>query len=235
VTIKHAPLNEFPINFGDRKLQLRLRSDTSTNLVLKEVFGNKVYAPLQTTEVRRAILDIGANQGITSAYFRLVFPKAKIVAVEPDPASFPILLENATRLGNSTAHNLALLDRNGKAHFKSSKISVVSTLYDLPHPGIENDIVEVDLRHAGQFADEAAAQIGTEGFDMLKVDTEGAEVPILQALGERLVNIQTIFLEFHSLQDRRAIEAMLAPSHDIRREMWDTPERGSLAFLKRDR
>lgn len=85
----------------------------------------------------RAILDVGANQGITAGYFRLLFPQAKIVAVEPDPATFPIIEENAKRMGNCTAHNVALLDRNGTAPFKSSSISVISTLYALPHAGIK--------------------------------------------------------------------------------------------------
>jgi hypothetical protein len=110
---------------------------------------------------------------------------------------------------------------------------VISTLYALPHAGIQNDLVDVELLHAGQFADDVAARIGVPGFDMLKVDTEGAEVPILQAMGHRLASITTIFLEFHSLEDRRVIEAMLAPSHDLRSEGWDAPDRGSLTYLRR--
>jgi FkbM family methyltransferase len=233
VSVNHAPLNPIEISNDGRKLELLLRRDTSTNFVLKEVFEKKVYEPLPDAPAPRGILDVGANQGITSGYLRLCFPQAEIIAVEPDPATFPILEENAKRIGRCAAHNLALLDRDGTASFKSSQISVVSTLYDLPHSQIQNDIVSVELRHAGEFADETASSIGVPGFDMLKIDTEGAEVPIMQALGHRLAGIATIFLEFHSLEDRRIIEAMLASSHDLRRELLDAPDRGSLTFLRR--
>jgi len=233
VTLDHAPLKRFQLTLGNRSIEVLLRGDTSTNLVLKEVFQNEVYKPLADVPEPRAILDVGGNQGITAAYFRLFFPQAEIVSVEPDPATFPILAENARRLGQCAACNLALLDRNGKASFKSSKISVVSTLYELPHSRIENELVSVDLRHSGEFVDEAARLIGIDCFDMLKIDTEGAEVPILQALGHRLADITTIFLEYHSIPDRGLIESMLAPSHDLKREQLDTPERGSLTFLRR--
>ena len=233
MTFTHAPLRPVSIAHESSALQLLLRRDTSTNFVLKEVFEKKVYQPIPDAPAPRAILDVGANQGITAGYFRLLFPQAKIVAVEPDPATFPIIEENAKRMGNCTAHNVALLDRNGTAPFKSSSISVISTLYALPHAGIQNDLVDVELLHAGQFADDVAERIGVPGFDMLKVDTEGAEVPILQAMGHRLASITTIFLEFHSLEDRRVIEAMLAPSHDLRSEGWDAPDRGSLTYLRR--
>jgi len=110
---------------------------------------------------------------------------------------------------------------------------VVSKLYDLPHPGIANELVSVDLRHSGEFMDEAKQIMGIDRFDLLKIDTEGAEVPILQAMGHRLAEITTIFLEYHSLADRAAIESMLGPSHDLKREQLDTPERGTLTFLRR--
>ena len=234
MTLDHAPLRRFQLTLGNCGVEVLLRGDTSSGLVLREVFQSEVYKPLAGVPEPRAILDVGGNQGITAAYFRLLFPQAKIVSIEPDPATFPILAENARRLGQCAVYNLALLDRNGKASFKSSKISVVSTLYDLPHSRIENELVSVDIRHSGQFVDEAAGRIGVDCFDMLKIDTEGAEVPILQALGHRLAAITTIFLEYHSIPDRGMIESMLASSHDLKREQVDTPERGSLTFLRRE-
>lgn len=233
MTLNHAPLKRFALSLANRNVEILLRADTSTNLVLKEVFQDQVYQPLPGAPEPRAILDVGGNQGITAAYFRLMYPQSRIVSIEPDPATFPILAENAGRLGQCDAINLALLDRDGKAAFKSSTISVVSTLYDLPHSRIANELVSVDLRHSGEFLDETQRLMGIDRFDMLKIDTEGAEVPILQAMGDRLAEITTIFLEYHSMADRAVIESMLAPSHDLKREQLDTPERGTLTFLRR--
>jgi FkbM family methyltransferase len=233
VTLNHAPLQRVTLTLENRTVEALLRADTSTMLVLQEVAQKQAYQPLTGVPEPRAILDVGGNQGVTAAYFRLMFPQSRIVSIEPDPATFPILAENARRLGQCDAINLALLDRNGKAAFKSSKISVLSTLYDLPHAGIANELVSVDLRHSGEFMDETLQAMGIDRFDMLKIDTEGAEVPILQAMGHRLSEITTIFLEYHSMADRAAIESMLAPSHELKREQLDTPELGSLTFLRR--
>ncbi|MBP0463818.1 FkbM family methyltransferase [Roseomonas sp. PWR1] len=233
MSFRHAAKVPVAISNDAARLEVELRNDTSSRLVLREVFEHGTYAPIPGAAAPRAILDVGANQGITAAFFRLAYPEATIVCVEPDPATFPILAENARRIGRCTAHQVALLDRDGQAPFASSSISVVSTLYDLPAPGIANERVDVALRHAGRFAEEAATAIGCAGFDLLKIDTEGAELPILRALGGLLAEVGTVHLEYHSLADRAAIEALLAPTHTLARERVDAPERGTLSFLRR--
>jgi FkbM family methyltransferase len=43
------------------------------------------------------ILDLGANIGLTSLYFQISWPKARIIAVEPDIGNVRLLRRNATR------------------------------------------------------------------------------------------------------------------------------------------
>ena len=50
---------------------------------------------------------------------------------------------------------------------------------------------------------------------MLKVDTEGCEVPIFASLLERLGGVKVIYLEYHSEADRRELDAMLSPTHQL--------------------
>lgn len=45
------------------------------------------------------ILDCGSNIGMSILYFKHVYPKARIIGFEPDPAIFPYLQENMTRNG----------------------------------------------------------------------------------------------------------------------------------------
>lgn len=233
MTLGHAPIVPVRINDGHTELELLLRKDSSSGLVLKEVFREGTYAAIPGSPEPRAILDIGANQGITAAYFRMTCPEAMIVCVEPDPATFPILQENARRIGRCEAHNLALLDRDGSAPFISSSISVVSTLYALPAKGIHSETVDVAVRHAGVFVAEVASRLGVSGFDLLKIDTEGAELPILRAIGDGLAGFETIHIEYHSAADRQAIASLLASTHEMKRERIDDPERGTVSYLRR--
>jgi hypothetical protein len=73
-------------------------------------------------------------------------------------------------------------------------------------------------------ADRALAQAQVLTIDLLNIDTEGAELPILAALASCLAGVRVAHLEFHGEADRRAIEALLAPTHLL----WSgTIERGT--------
>jgi FkbM family methyltransferase len=81
-------------------------SDLST---LRQVFhGEEYHVPVPEAEkaLRQAydeilanrrtpvIVDAGANIGAASLWFRKMFPKVHIVAIEPDPAAFELLMRN---------------------------------------------------------------------------------------------------------------------------------------------
>lgn len=66
--------------------------------------------------------------------------------------------------------------------------------------------VPVPIRDAGAMWDE----LGLDEVDILKVDAEGCEVEILESLGPRLKRVRIVLAEFHSMADRRRIDALLA-------------------------
>ena len=53
------------------------------------------------------------------------------------------------------------------------------------------------------------AQIGISYMDVLKIDTEGSEVEILESLRPFLPYVGILMVEFHSEKDRRSIDALL--------------------------
>jgi hypothetical protein len=65
--------------------------------------------------------------------------------------------------------------------------------------------VSIPVRDAGAVWDE----LGLDEVDVLKIDTEGAEVGILQALGPRLARVRVAMLEYHTPEDRRRIDTLL--------------------------
>lgn len=79
-------------------------------LFAKEIFFEDVYKlrHLYNREIK-TILDIGANCGFFSVYARVLFPNAKVVAVEPDAKAFS-LLEKNTHYLNIDRFNVGLGD-----------------------------------------------------------------------------------------------------------------------------
>jgi hypothetical protein len=78
------------------------------------------------------------------------------------------------------------------------------------------------------------AELGLERPPVLKVDTEGMELPILRALGDALAAIEVIYLEYHSEQDRRDLDALVAPSHVLYAARAAEPDRGTVTYAQRE-
>lgn len=216
---------------GERGLDLVGRDDSSSALVIREIFQDRVYAPVPGIAPPRVVLDIGAHTGFSSGFFRLVYPDAAILCVEPDPDSFAILSGNTGRIGNCRAFNLGLYERDTVAHFNAARISVLSSIFPMKYDGVPAEAAAVTLRHAGAFADELAAQFNLPGFDLIKIDTEGAELPILAALGDRVAQAGVIHLEFHSHADRRAIDETLCRTHTLCHGRIERPDLGTLTYV----
>lgn len=225
------PLKTTHFKLGDRGLDLLGRDDSSSALVMREIFQDRVYAPVPGIAPPRVVLDIGAHTGFSSGFFRLMYPDAAILCVEPDPESFSILVDNADRIGNCRAFNLGLFERDAVAHFNAAQISVLSSLFPMKYDGVPAAATAVTLRHAGTFADELAAQFHLPGFDLIKIDTEGAELPILGALGDRVAQAHVIHLEFHSHADRRAIDDLLCRTHTLWHGRIERPDLGTLTYV----
>ena len=82
-----------------------VRPGTSDLAVWNHVVRERQYATVvrvleeATCLEVETILDLGGNIGLTAAYFGAVFPKARILAVEPDAANFRLLKRNTEPLG----------------------------------------------------------------------------------------------------------------------------------------
>lgn len=177
----------------------------------------------------RTVVDIGANVGASAVYFHMQFPAATVYCYEPSPANFAFLQHNLGTRPGFVLRPYGLGDREervrlyaGRAHGMQN--SVV--------PGVETseDYETVDLRKASSEFDAA----GLEDIDVLKVDTEGCELPILRDLGiERLRRVGTLCFEYHADEDRRAIDALLGDDFLLCFARGAAPHRGTLVYVNR--
>jgi len=219
----HLATKHVAFESSGRKIELVLPADDA--YVLNEIFNGQCYKPVPGVPPPRVVLDIGANVGLAATYFRLTYPEALIHCVEPDPVAWSLLAQNAARIGNCRLHNVGLYEGDGERPFYAATNSVMSSL--ARNPGAQAAASVLTLRDAGRFA----AGLGVERFDLIKIDTEGAEVPILRSLGGFLAEAAIVHMEFHSREDRRAIDDLMNPTHCLYNGVIESAHRGHFTYV----
>lgn len=151
-----------------------------------EIFANEIYK-FRAGKDAPLVLDCGTNIGMSMLYFKKLYPKARLVAFEPDAANFSLLQKNAkaNNLSDVTLHNAAVWTANGTLSFSSagSEASHVTT------DGSGGQLVQ-----SIRLADILSAE---ETIDFLKIDIEGAEWPVVQDCASYFNKVQHLFLEYH--------------------------------------
>lgn len=167
--------NEVRIYPPGLRRSLRLRMKTSDELAFVEVILDQAYR-FDLPFTPRVIVDAGANIGLASIYFANRYPNAIILAVEPEPANYALLVKNVRRYPSIVPVHAALWNRDGE-------ISI-----SLPNPATgatghwafythEGDGVKVRALHMESLLREH----GLDTVDLVKVDIEGAEVELFQS------------------------------------------------------
>src|SRR5712691_9857216 len=142
------------------------------------------------TDVREPrILDCGANIGLASIYFKQRYPNARITAFEADPALAAICRRNLAAHGASAVeiNDVAVWVGEGSIEFicEGADSGAIASL-GLPVAGTLTHVPAVRLR-----------DWLNERVDLLKLDIEGAELPVLEDCRDRLHNIRAMTIELH--------------------------------------
>ncbi len=171
-----------------------------------EVWVDQTYQPTDEFRPRlgETLVDVGANVGFNALYHALSAPQTRVLALEPDPATFALLERNVS--SNSAAavncFNLAAGDIDGQVWFLSERLSLNSRVVSPHTPGaIHVPCVTLDLFVREQ---------GLERIDTLKIDCEGWEPAVLR--GARQVALpmtRRVVMEVHSDQDRGEVQRIL--------------------------
>jgi FkbM family methyltransferase len=167
-----------------------------TEVVLEYGMGGLEGTPIGT------ILDIGANCGVFSMLASQIWDKAEITAYEPQADMFRLLWDNLRGL-NVRLHNKAV--------------------YPIPD-GASNPVMELKhgLHNQGEASLYQTSQVSTSfepvriedpknlgPCDLLKIDTEGSEVPILEGY-QHLDSVKVLVVEFHLEGDEQKIREIAA-------------------------
>jgi FkbM family methyltransferase len=218
------------VTINERRFTVLFPADQSIDYMLNEIFVNKVYPLLPyLSQSNRVILDVGANIGCATILFRALYPDAAILAFEPDRETFEYLQLNGRDLTNVRCFNCGLFDCEGKTRlFKGRGTSTTNSISISVHNSAEYE--EVVLTRLSRII--AEQEIGH--ISILKLDTEGAEVPILSDIKDHLDQIEAIFLKYHSEVDRQEIDRILSNRFGLVSGHVSALHRGTLIYVAKD-
>jgi FkbM family methyltransferase len=188
------------------------------------------YVHLKFVTDVRVVMDIGANIGAAAVYFSLLYPEARVFAFEPAKAPFELLTENTRDRNNVSTYNFGLFSSDqdvvplysGTVDSGTASVGKSDLTLEQSEP--------ITLRSVSDWL----AENSITRVDVLKIDTEGCEVPILRSMGDLIPFVKVIYLEYHSEDDRREIDRLLVGSHALAGGKAAIVHRGELTYVAKD-
>lgn len=191
-----AEVSEIPCAIkGCCNALLGLRPNTTDIHVFEQVVVKNIYAGLYNAFEAinpQYIIDAGGNIGLSTLTFALLFPEAKVIAVEPDRDNFMMLRMNTARFLNVFPANVGLWDKHTRLTVNSAEKGAWGMVFEETSSQSETSIhattIERLLR-AHRFP----------RVDIAKIDIEGAEGKALHpSAGLTWINTaQLIIFELH--------------------------------------
>lgn len=172
---------------------VRINDGPNFYILYKDIFVHRIYH-FEAQRPDPLILDCGSNIGMSILYFKHVYPKARIIGFEPDPAILPYLEENVARNGLDDVKlvQAALAAKEGTLAFysdgKYGSCLAEHRPADIPEGWTKHEVSCVRLR-----------DYLSEPVDFLKMNIEGAEGEVLQDSEDRLHQVREMVIEYHHL------------------------------------
>jgi FkbM family methyltransferase len=187
---------------------IRLRAGASSDVdVFDQVIMGTEYQTLNDLQPR-FIIDLGANVGLSSAYFLSTFPQANLLALEPDPSNYELCRYNLMKYGQraqvlpgaawSRRTQLALSHSSGDGREWASRVQ--------DRTSRSNDVM-VD----GWDVKSLIERTGAAVIDLLKIDIERAETEVFaNGHDDWLPSVRNICIELHDQNCRDVFFAALS-------------------------
>jgi FkbM family methyltransferase len=166
-------------------------------LLLDEVYIKRWYEIGARPPLNATMLDIGANIGSVTMFWAAMSPSLRIYAYEPNPSAFETLSRNVE--ANSLKNRVDIFPDAVGRGIGDLKLWVdvptdLSTGYLNTSPSEGGRRITVPVIGL----DEVWRRINKETIWLLKIDTEGAEVDILEGASEDVLGAtQNAIVEYH--------------------------------------
>jgi FkbM family methyltransferase len=174
--------------------------------VLKPQFKRSPFNYVPDNVDARWILDVGANVGDVAEAALLSYPNAKVICFEPVSDTFQMLQSRLQpHPGRAYFYKSALSDRAGTEEINITSFHGANSLE--PQAKLHQDLnphvrelrkEKIDLVRL----DDVAGSFPVDKIDILKIDVEGHEVPVLKG-GRNFIanNVDVVIIEISLMRD----------------------------------
>jgi FkbM family methyltransferase len=173
-------------------VSVTLRHHTGDVMVLDEIFSQREYEfPEPALDILAGmhsplvVADLGANIGLFGAWLLGRFPDARIVALEADPGNAAV--HRRTITANAVTANWQLIE--AFAAPAPGRVSFAAGSHATSHESKGEGAIEVEAVDVFEHID---------GVDLLKIDVEGSEWPLLADSRFAETGARVVVLEYHA-------------------------------------
>ena len=164
---------------------------------VKEALLDRFYSCFGT-EIGKdwTVMDIGAAIGEFTLLAALQASKGRVIAYEPFSGSFDLLKDNLVQnsIKNVITHKMAVWSKNDDLELDFSLVEPLQMRSEMP----SSDNAHSHIRTQSISLFQALAENSINHLDLLKLDCEGAEFPILlDAEPELFAKIYRVIMEYH--------------------------------------
>lgn len=208
----------FCLNLKQGKIWAYRSTAHSVAHVFTQMFYKDEHVLVQGFTAARTIVDIGANEGYYLLKMLTLNPASKAIAVEPNPIALELLRRNIA--SNGLQDRVTVVPKAVWKDAQGVELQVIPQVTSISSASKEvmDSYKWLDKSRIQTIKVESVTlpqlmtDVGWNEVDILKIDTEGAELDILQAGVAALEDVQKIVIEYHSHELRDAITALLAGS-----------------------
>jgi FkbM family methyltransferase len=203
-------------------VHLRLRtSDLSTYW---KIFVERDYE-FELASDPEVIVDAGANVGFASLWYANRYPRARIIAVEPESSNFEVLRRNAAPYANIAPVRAALWSSEGNVVVVDPGVGRWGFRTERPDGPCPEDSLTV----RALTMDRLMADHGIDRIGLLKVDIEGAEREVFSGASSWIGRVDAIAIELHDRVQPGCSRAVYAATSSFLHE----EHRGENVFMTR--
>lgn len=164
---------------------VELRPDTSDGQVWTETFVGQHHLPPTSMRAPATVLNLGANIGLVAAHYQVLWPNAKIVAVEMDKACCDLIHRNAPGVEVVPS---AVSAQGGWGSYDPDQPAYARRFV----PGDEDGT----LVHSRTLTDLIDSYF-LHGVDLVKMDIEGAEWDLFETADQWAPLVRNVLAELH--------------------------------------
>ncbi len=154
-----------------------------------DIFLNRIYE-FKSRHPSPVILDVGGYVGLSTMYFKTIFPTAKITVFEPDTNIGNIFKTNimANQFTDITFINAGVGKKEGKILYFSDGADGGNTVVPQHDKSIEVNIVKL-------------SDYINSSVDLVKMNIEGMEGDVFEEIEHKLSFIHQVIFEYHAFHN----------------------------------